>query len=181
MDGDLHPELLRQLRRLGIAADGAGPPPEAWAKLLQRMRRAYADADQDRYLLERSRDLASQEMGTLQAALAASQARLANLVALSSDWIWEQDAEGRFTYVAEDVVRVGVAPASMIGQRRQVEALPAVAGSDPAAYAACLAQQQPLRNFTYGLRLADGRARYVRISGDPVFDEGVFTGYRGVA
>ena len=69
----------------------------------------------------------------------------------------------------------------MIGQRRQVEALPAVAGSDPAAYAACLAQQQPLRNFTYGLRLADGRPRYVRISGDPVFDEGVFTGYRGVA
>ena len=52
MTPDLHPLLQRQLRRLGIDADGSGPSPAQWPQLVQRLSRAYADADQDRYLLE---------------------------------------------------------------------------------------------------------------------------------
>ncbi|MDO9285730.1 MAG: EAL domain-containing protein [Aquabacterium sp.] len=177
----LHPLLLRQLRRLGLEAGGAGPAPEAWAQLVERVSRAYADADQDRYLLERSQELASREMGALHAELHASQARLANLVALSSDWVWEQDAQGRLTYVSEEVARLGLDPAAMIGRPRAVDALPPVDGSDPRDYAACLAARQPLRNFTFGSRLPNGQPLYVRISGDPVEEDGVFQGYRGVA
>lgn len=181
MDDDLHPLLLRQLSRLGIAVDAALPSPEAWPALLQCVSRSYADADQGRSMLERSQDLAARETAALHAALTASQARLANLVALSSDWVWEQDADGRFTHVSEGGAPADPAPALLIGQHRQVDALPPVPGSDPAAYAACVALHQPVRNFTYGLRLGDGRPLYLRISGDPVFEAGVFAGYRGVA
>jgi diguanylate cyclase (GGDEF)-like protein len=181
MTPGLHPLLLRQLRRLGLEAGGPGPTTAVWPQLVERISRAYTEADQDRYLLERSQELASREMGVLHAELRASQARLADLVALSSDWIWEQDAQGRFTYVSDEVVRVGLDPAAMIGQRREVDALPAVGGSCPQDYADRLAARQPLRNFTYGAVLPGGQPLYMRISGDPVEEGGVFKGYRGVA
>lgn len=97
---DLHPLLQRQLRRLGLSAETADP---AWALLLERVGRAYHEAEQDRYLLERSQDIASREMSDLYNALQAerdllesrvnertealklSQGRLASLVSLSSD------------------------------------------------------------------------------------------------
>ncbi len=181
MPDALHPLLLRQLRRLGVDPAGPPPAPEAWAQLLQRVGRAYADADADRYQLERSQALASQEMAELHQQLQASQARLANLVALSSDWVWETDADGRFIDISDGLARAGVDPASLIGQTRQIDVLPPVEGHDHAAYHATLAAHQPLRDFVYGTRRSDGRAIYVRISGDPQFAQGRFTGYRGVA
>ena len=52
----LHALLARQLTRLGL--DTARPPGVAeWQKLLERVSRAYQEAEQDRYLLERSQDL----------------------------------------------------------------------------------------------------------------------------
>ena len=58
----LHPLLARQLERLGIADGDARPTAEQWQELTERVSRAYQEADQDRYLLERSQDLASAEM-----------------------------------------------------------------------------------------------------------------------
>ncbi len=115
----LHALLKRQLRRIGIdlAADIAAP----WRELLERVSRAYEEHDLERYLLERSQDLASNEMADLYArvradrdllesrvrdrteALGLSEGRLASLLELSADWIWEQDAELRFTYISESL------------------------------------------------------------------------------
>jgi diguanylate cyclase (GGDEF)-like protein len=181
MPDTLHPLLQRQLRRLGV--DAAGPPPTAdtWAQLLQRVSRAYTDADADRYQLERSQDLASQEMAVLNQQLQASQARLANLVALSSDWVWETDPEDRFTYISDGVRRAGVDPNALLCRPRQVDAMPPVEGHEPAAYRAAVAERRPLRDFVYGMPRPAGPPLYVRISGDPQFDGDRFTGYRGVA
>ena len=55
----MHKVLERQLRRLGITGL---PTEDQWAKLLCRVDRAYVEADQDRYTLERSLDLSSTEM-----------------------------------------------------------------------------------------------------------------------
>ncbi len=55
----MHRLLARQLRR-HLAGDG-GVPPE-WADLLSAVSSAYEQADQDRLLLERSLELASQEL-----------------------------------------------------------------------------------------------------------------------
>ncbi len=56
----MHKVLERQLRRVGV---GEGPPTaEQWQALLERIDRAYAEADKDRYTLERSLELSSTEM-----------------------------------------------------------------------------------------------------------------------
>lgn len=196
---DLHPLLLRQLRRLGIdpqAGEVAGAP---WQELLRRVSRAYEEHDQDRYLLERSQELASQETAALYAALRQerdaledrvrertaalrlSEARLGSLLSLSTDWIWEQDADLRFTYVSDGFGdRVGVVP-RLIGQRhvfgRTLQAEPEA----QAYYEACVSGHRPYRDFTYSVLRPDGVRRWLRVSGQPVFDvAGVFRGYRGV-
>jgi diguanylate cyclase (GGDEF)-like protein/PAS domain S-box-containing protein len=197
---DLHPMLRRQLRKLEIAAD-AGPPANAsWHELLARVSRAYEEHDQERQLLERSQELASREMAALYAtvradrdeldnrvrerteALRLSEARLQSLVSLSADWIWELDEERRITYLSEGIeAALGVAPARLIGRRhsfgRTLEADPL----DLAQFESCVQERRPFRDFGFSLVPAGGTRRWVRISGEPVFDEaGRFRGYRGV-
>ncbi|MBK6864605.1 MAG: EAL domain-containing protein [Ideonella sp.] len=194
----LHPLLARQLRRLGI--DPQAEPGGPWAALLERVSCAYTDADQERYLLERSQTLASGEMTRLNEALQAerdqlesrvrertealrlSEGRLANLVSLSADWIWEQDAQLRFTYVSEGFQGAsGIDPVEFIGERRGASSRFEV---DPEVLARHLAQierHEPFRDFRYGYRRPDGVLCHIRISGEPIFDaDERFQGYRGV-
>jgi two-component system cell cycle sensor histidine kinase/response regulator CckA len=59
-----HQLLQRQLKKSGLS--GASPPcQEDWTKFLSVIDKSYADADQDRYLLERSLAISSQEMQEL--------------------------------------------------------------------------------------------------------------------
>ncbi|HEY2979456.1 MAG TPA: hypothetical protein VGJ35_15950, partial [Burkholderiaceae bacterium] len=136
---DLHALLKRQLKRLDI--DPAAPPSaEGWSALLQRISRAYDEHDQESYLLERSQDLASQEMAALYAtvradrdqldsrvrerteALRLSEGRLTSLLSLSADWIWEQDAQLRFTYISEGMeAATGIASSRLLGRQRMVD------------------------------------------------------------
>ncbi len=59
-----HHLLERQLQRLGLVP--ASPPTlEQWHRLLEQIDRAYAEADQDRYLLECSLSTSSHEMKEL--------------------------------------------------------------------------------------------------------------------
>ena len=129
----LHSLLKRQLKRLGI--DPAVMPSAAsWGDLLQRVSRAYDEHDQERYHLERSQNLASEEMAALYAtvradrdeldhrvrerteALRLSETRLSSLLSLSADWIWEQDAQLRFTYFSEGMeAATGLDPAKLLG------------------------------------------------------------------
>ncbi len=59
-----HHLLERQLRRLGLAS-GSPPTLEQWHRLLEQIDRTYAEADQDRYLLECSLSTSSHEMKEL--------------------------------------------------------------------------------------------------------------------
>ena len=198
MPASLHPLLARQLRRLGLDAAAAQGTP--WLDLLERVSRAYTEADQERYLLERSQDLASGEMERLNAALQAerdllesrvhertealrlSEGRLANLVSLSADWIWEQDAELRFTYFSEGFrLATGIDPAVLIGQRRGDGDRFVVDADLLVAHMRQVERQEPFRDFRYGYRRPDGQLCYIRISGEPIFDaDERFQGYRGV-
>jgi hypothetical protein len=100
--GHHHALLLRQLRRVGLD-EQAPQDAAAWQPLLAHVGRTYEDADQERYLLTRSQDLASQEMAQLYAslrherdqmdarvrertqALQTSEQRLQSLLSLSAD------------------------------------------------------------------------------------------------
>jgi signal transduction histidine kinase/ActR/RegA family two-component response regulator len=84
----MHPLLLRQLRRLQL--DASAPPADAvaWRSLLDRVSRAYGEADQDRELLEQSLMTMSQEMRD-----ALDQALASNLALESSKRGLEQSQE----------------------------------------------------------------------------------------
>lgn len=58
----MHPLLERQLRRLGLSPDTLPTSPEAWEALLARVDRAYAEADDAQYLLQRSLELWTEEV-----------------------------------------------------------------------------------------------------------------------
>jgi diguanylate cyclase (GGDEF)-like protein/PAS domain S-box-containing protein len=195
---ELHPLLARQIRRLGLDTQDA--PSPVWLELLERISRAYAESDQDRYLLERSQELASGEMSRLYEALQVerdllesrvrertealrlSEGRLANLVSLSADWIWEQDAELRFTYFSDGFrLATGIEPAELIGTRRGTDRHLVVDAELLARHRAQVENHEGFRDFRYGYPRPDGQLCHVRISGEPIFDtDGRFQGYRGV-
>lgn len=66
-DSDLHRLLKRQLKRLSLDASHLPANQQQWADLLGNINRTYQQADQDRYTLERSLTISSQEMQTLYA------------------------------------------------------------------------------------------------------------------
>jgi diguanylate cyclase (GGDEF)-like protein/PAS domain S-box-containing protein len=73
-----HNLLRRQLRRLG--ADNIDQPltAEQWMRFLECVNRAYTEADQERYLVERSQEISSREIQDLYSRLEAAQ-RIAGL------------------------------------------------------------------------------------------------------
>src|SRR5258705_3684160 len=131
---NLHALLRRQLKRLDLDPEVL-PDTAGWSELLQRVSRAYDEHDQESYLLERSQDLASQEMAALYATVRAdrdqlesrvrerteelrlSESRLSSLLSLSADWIWEQDANLQFTYVSDGIkAATGIGPWHLLGR-----------------------------------------------------------------
>ena len=58
---ELHRILVRQLRRLGLDR-ASSPSPAAWHKLLETLSTTYHEAEDERYTLERSIEMSSQEM-----------------------------------------------------------------------------------------------------------------------
>ena len=72
----LHPLLVRQLERCGLASASVSHDA-AWAAFLERVNKAYTQADEDRYLMERSLSISSAEMLELNASLEASRRSLA--------------------------------------------------------------------------------------------------------
>jgi len=73
-----HPILRRQLRKLGLHPEAA-PDPVKWLQLLERVDGSYRSADLDRYTLERSLSLSSEEMRELTQRLQAALEQLRKL------------------------------------------------------------------------------------------------------
>ncbi len=113
------------------------------------------------------------------AELRASEARFKSFTELSSDWYWEQDAQGNFTSVSGPVFEMlGIDPNNTAGQ------------ADPAAdrnaagraqLAAKIAARQPFVDLLFTRSTADGRMQVLQVSGEPIFDDASrFVGYRGI-
>ncbi len=180
MSEPLHPLLLRQLRKTGLAL-GAGADAVPFTDLMQRVSRAYTDSDQDRYLSQRSQDISSREMAELNDALRISQARLSSLLSLSSDWVWEQDPEGRFTFVSEGLAeRTGLTGDRLIGHRCTIAGPIRVSAPELHRLRDCIGAAAPFRDLTFDVVGSEGRVHHMRIHGEPVFDGGRVTGFRGV-
>ena len=127
------------------------------------------------------RDLTAQLQ--TEAALKASEERFRDLLALSSDWYWEQDRHFRFVGTSGGAPeRSGFPLDQVIGKRSwELEHIRGVSDEQWQAHRAQLARREPFRDFTYQTQSPEGETRWFSISGKPVFDEtGCFTGYHGV-
>jgi PAS domain S-box-containing protein len=113
--------------------------------------------------------------------LCASEERFRRLTELSSDWYWEQDANGQFTMVYGPVHE-------MLGIRINNDVLDNVEEQDiiwdeaeRLVLETNLAARKPFLDFVYSRNKPDGTRQYLMVSGEPVFDSsGRFIGYRGI-
>ena len=111
-------------------------------------------------------------------------ARFAEVTEISGSWVWEQDADLRFTYVSPSYTKLtGYDASLLLGRTRdqQRALLPkAFSQADWGGLARKMAAREPFSEFNFGFRAKDGRELWLMISGTPTFDSnGRFTGYRG--
>jgi diguanylate cyclase (GGDEF)-like protein/PAS domain S-box-containing protein len=114
-------------------------------------------------------------------ALQESEQRFRQLVAMSSDWYWEQDE--RFCFVAltgDFPEKSGIRLDRIIGKTRW-DLVPGMADSDSGReHRAMLEAHAPFKNLEYSAVDDNGDTRWYCINGEPMFDEhGRFSGYRG--
>jgi PAS domain S-box-containing protein len=106
------------------------------------------------------------------AELRASEERFQRLTELSSDWYWEQDANGVFTQVSGPALE-------MLGVRAETDT--GWNESERSVLNGHIAARRPFLDFVYSRVDADGAKQYFQVSGEPMFDPlGRYSGYRGV-
>ncbi|MDX5384635.1 MAG: PAS domain S-box protein [Rhodobacterales bacterium] len=202
----LRPEIAAEHRRMmaqvtsdkaitGIEQQLEAGNPDSWVEVSVSRREGASPEDPDGYLFV-IRDISERkaqeaELVVAQAQLDATSAerdaaasRLNDISGISDDWLWEQDQDGRFTYISQNITRFGVTPEQLIGQHR--EDVLDLLGVDPQdsgllQISAKIKAQEPFRDLVYKACGQDGNPAYFRLSASPVFaKDGSFTGYRGV-
>ncbi|MEN2980073.1 PAS domain S-box protein [Tistrella bauzanensis] len=118
--------------------------------------------------------------------LSASEQRFRDVSGITTDWIWEIDNNGCFTYVSRRIAdRLGLAAERLIGTRRAE--LPAAdwrAAEDRRwqAHLAVVEAGESFEGMRYELIDAQGGRRMIEDSGRPILDaRGRIIGYRGVS
>lgn len=115
-------------------------------------------------------------------ALAEAAARFQDVAALSADWMWETDTEGRYCYGSERVrALLGYTVAEVIGKTPFELAPPEEAARLHTCCDAVLAAREPLVNLDNVKCHKDGARVYVQTNAIPLWnDAGDWVGYRGV-
>ena len=102
-----------------------------------------------------------------------SEARFQRFTELSSDWYWEQDAQGNLTRFSGPVAEM-----LGIGSEQEPQRWNA---AERALLDAKIAAREPFLDFIYSRANLDGSTQYLQVSGEPMFDNGSrFIGYRGI-
>lgn len=119
----------------------------------------------------------------LTAVVQANARHLLNLVAVSADWYWQQDANYRFVEFSSELSNGKLDSGIVFGAMGQCRwELPGVIPLTMSweAHRAVLDAHQPFRDFEYLRVFDDGNTGYFSVSGTPIVDDqNRFTGYRG--
>ncbi|QBE62067.1 bifunctional diguanylate cyclase/phosphodiesterase [Pseudoduganella lutea] len=152
--------------------------------LEQRSRRVQWLVDERTADLQRSNARLNDDVAArkrTERALQESEHRFRRLLALSSDWYWEQDANFCFTYLADGFFdKAHVQRKQYLGRTRwqiRPDFLESTAGRD---HLALLQARQPFAGLEHEITGDDGVTRWFQSTGEPVYDaQGDFRGYRG--
>lgn len=111
-----------------------------------------------------------------------SEENFRSLVETISDFLWEVDANGAYTYASPQIETIlGYAPAEVLGKTPFDLMPPDEAERVRTLFAAIVEKQEPFISLPNVNRHKDGRLVVMETSGTPVFDNaGNFRGYRGV-
>ncbi|MCL4746823.1 MAG: EAL domain-containing protein [Burkholderiaceae bacterium] len=149
--------------------------------------RSIARAERDeRGAIHRLAGVAQDVTGirAMQQQLAASEAKFRDLTRMSSDWVWETDAQHQWSYFSDSAEGVlGRWIATLLG--RKIWDLPAsqFAFEQPDWWAqrTLMDRHAPFEAFEYAVIDPDREVHFVSLSARATFDSGgTFTGYRGV-
>ena len=174
------PERFKQIREHGVAVfesghlrkDGSIMPVEVNSRLLEyKEKQVYFSVIRD--ITDRKRT---------EEALQASEERFRGLVESTSDWVWEIDQKGVYTYVSPQIRNLlGYAPEEVIG-KKPFDLMPIDEAQRTAeVFKSSAANKGPIRNLENFNRHKDGRLVVLETSGVPFYDShGDFGGYRGI-
>jgi PAS domain S-box-containing protein len=101
----------------------------------------------------------------------------------ASDWYWELDPQGRFTFVSPNFEAMYGIPLGEIKGKRLNDLPTSTIDRDAGAkVVAAIKARRPFGDLVHSLGLADGRVRQIKTSGIPLLDEnGAFLGYCGLS
>jgi diguanylate cyclase (GGDEF)-like protein/PAS domain S-box-containing protein len=114
--------------------------------------------------------------------LAASEERFRSLLAMSSDWYWEQDEHFLFSRISGGMSRAtGIDASRRLGSSRWEIPYLGISKEQMEEHRRTVEAHEPFRDFQYAYAIPSGEICWVSISGEPVFTaDGEFNGYRGV-
>ena len=120
------------------------------------------------------------EHSAIQSTSKANEERLREFSEATADWLWEIDANYRFTMDTGRNPVGGLTGSNIVGLARWE--MPGADPRDPLwdRYRAMLDARETFRDFEFYYAGEDGGRHYASINGHPLFDaEGNFVGYRG--
>ncbi|MBO6562807.1 MAG: HAMP domain-containing histidine kinase, partial [Nisaea sp.] len=134
----------------------------------------------DRKMAEEALRSEIAERERIQKVLERSEARFRNLATAPSDWVWELDADGRFSYVSEKFLDIfGTEPADVIGVPiEEWRDLRSIALSDFQPLLDAIEARRPIID----LELArSGSDMVVRLNAIPIWEDGEYAGFFGIS
>ena len=123
----------------------------------------------------------NKRLSSQQEALTRAENRVRDITLAVNGWLWETDADGRFTYMSDSVESLtGVAPAQNYGKTRRELVGGGYSADIVAELERLVTNRLPIDGFEY--QYAPAGNAWMRTSGKPCFDDrGQFIGYRGIA
>ena len=105
--------------------------------------------------------------------------RFRDLSELAMDWFWEQDANFRFIEISKGLLSTRSHSNFTLGKTRQELPIVGLSEADWEAHQIVLDAHLPFKNFVYQLETQAGEIHWFSTSGIPLFEDGIFMGYRG--
>lgn len=115
--------------------------------------------------------------------LSASEDRFRNLVGNLSDWVWEMDKEGMYSYTSPSVQQIlGYDPCEVEGSSHRDFLCQKAIAENQELFVDYIMKNRPFRDQVLRARHKDGYPVMLEVSGQPIVNsKGTFLGYRGVS